>query len=530
MIKNSMFGNMIQRYGGKISLLVLVFLLCACSGEDQPPLSASQPVPTTTRASAIIATPASSRTPLPASTSTNADSTPRPPARTLTPNISLERAELVEALRGGGYVLYIHAAESDTDIQNLENCSLQSHLSDQGQTDARTIGSSFLALGVPVGQVLHSGSCSSLDIAMLAFGQGEYWVDLSKVPAPLRGERISALRQILSTPPQPGTNNVFIGHGLDIYDVTGITFAEGEAAVYKPLGNPGYSFVARVLPKAWVELERNTANLVQSEPYVSDSIPLEKIAPTQDRNALSPSSAGGRNQIVPPNQSLTAERNLLLPDLTTLSPSDLRIRVNPADGHKLLRFTNSIMNIGPGKMELWGDTNPGSGKMAVTQYLYDTEGAAEKKDVGEFFFHPEHDHWHLGDFARYEIWSVGLDGRLDSVVAVSNKISYCLRDDERSDIPGAARYQTYISCNHERQGISVGWIDIYRYHLPGQSIDITFLFDGIYALRSTVNPENRLWEENRENNTAILYIEIEGNRVRIVEAREILNKPLDGQN
>jgi hypothetical protein len=365
---------------------------------------------------------------------------------------------------------------------------------------------------------------------MLAFGQGKYWADLSKVPTPLRGERISALRQLLSARPVPGTNNVFIGHGLDISDVTGITFTEGEAAIYKPLGNPGYSFVARVLPRAWGELEQTVTDLVKIEPYVSDSIPLEKIEPTHETSALLPSGTGGRNQIVPPDQSLTDERNLLLPDLTTLPPTDLRIRVNSADGHKLLRFTNSIVNNGPGKMELWGDTQPSSGKMTVTQYLYDTEGSTEKRDVGEFFFHPEHDHWHLGDFALYEIWSVGTDGKLNSVVAVSNKISYCLRDDERSNAPGAATYQTYISCDHERQGISVGWIDIYRYHLPGQSIDITFLFDGIYALRSTVNPENRLWEENLENNTAILYIEIEGNRVRIVESQEIFNKPLESQN
>ena len=410
-------------YRQRILLLVPVLLLCACSAEGQPVVSANQPIPSTSKAPESNPMPAASHTPLPASTSTKIPSTPRPQSRTVTPDEFVWGAELVEALRGGGYVIYIHAEESDTDIQNLENCSQQPSLSDRGQTDARTIGASFLALGVPVGQVLHSGSCSSLHTATLAFGQGKYWADLSKVPTPLRGERISALRQLLSARPVPGTNNVFIGHGMDISDVTGITFAEGEAAIYKPLGNPGYSFVARVLPKAWGELERTVTDLVKIEPYVSDSIPLEKIEPTHETSALLPSGAGGRNQIAPPNQPLTAERDLLLPDLTTLSPSDLRIRVNPADGHKLLRFTNSIMNIGPGKMELWGDTNPSSGKMTVTQYLYDTEETTEKRDVGEFFFHPEHDHWHLGDFALYEIWSVGLDGRLDSVVAVSNKLS-----------------------------------------------------------------------------------------------------------
>lgn len=414
-------------------------------------------------------------------------------------------------------------------MQNPENCPQQPNLSDQWQIDARTLGLSFLNLGLPVEQVLHSASCSAHATAMLMFGQAENWSNSSRDQTILRGERITTLRQLLSTKPQPGTNTVLVGHGRDVTDVTGITFAAGEAGIYKPLGKTGYSLVARILPREWAELERNIAMPVQVEPYVFNAIPLEQVEPTVETNVLAQSRSGGQALLVPLTPFPTVQPDLALPDLITLPPTDLRIRTNPADGHKLLRFTNSIVNAGPGKMELWGDTNPGSGKMTVTQYLYDTEGSTEKRDVGEFFFHPEHDHWHLGDFARYEIWSVGLDGGLDSVVAVSNKISYCLRDDERSDIPGAARYQTYISCDHERQGISVGWIDIYRYHLPGQSIDITFLFDGVYALRSTVNPENRLWEENRENNTAILYIEIEGNRVRIVESREIFNKPLDGQ-
>jgi hypothetical protein len=282
--------------------------------------------------------------------------------------------------------------------------------------------------------------------------------------------------------------------------------------------------VARVLPSAWEELNPNIADLVQIEPYDSASIPVETIEPA---NQLAMPLQSAQEEDSDQNETLRRNQDVLLPDLTTLPPMDLRIRNNPADGHKLLRFTNSIMNRGPGKIELWGSTHPDTGKMTVTQHIYDAEDVADKRVVGEFLFHPEHDHWHLGDFARYEIWSIGPDGRLDSVVAVSNKISYCLRDDSRSNIPGASARQTYISCNHERQGISVGWIDIYRYHLPGQSIDITTLADGIYALRSTVDPENSLWEENRANNTAILYIEIEGNRVGIVEPGEILNKPLD---
>jgi hypothetical protein len=283
--------------------------------------------------------------------------------------------------------------------------------------------------------------------------------------------------------------------------------------------------VTQILPHEWAALEKNITNLVQVEPFASEAVPMEQVEPTRESDAADQSGL-----LVPLTPFATVQPGLVLPDLATLPPTDLRIRTNPVDGHKLLRFTNSIANDGPGKMELWGDTNPNGGKMTVTQYIYDTEDVPDKRVVGEFLFHPEHDHWHLGDFALYEIWSVGLDGELESVVAVSNKISYCLRDDQKSDLPEAPAYQTYTICDHERQGISVGWIDIYRYHLPGQSIDITFLLDGVYALRSTVNPENRLWELNRENNTAILYIEIEGDSVRVVEPREVFEKSLEGQS
>jgi hypothetical protein len=531
-MKNLPFQKIFKRSGARLALLVQVLLLSACAVDLQPVAFASQPTPTAPLPPASVATSTASHTPLPGSTSPNNLSDLRPLSQAPAQEAFLSGAALVEALRAGGYVMYIQSVESDqtqsnANIQNLQNCPSQSTLSEQDQINAQTIGTAILALGIPAGQVLYSASCSSHDTAMLAFGLGENWADLIESTTLLRGERITALRQFLSTRPQSGVNNVFIGHGLDITDVTGLTFAEGETAIYKPLGKTGYSLVARVLPPAWDELKRDTGSLVQIEPYVSDAIPLEQVESTSEPNASPQARPGGQSQIIPPDQSLTPERDLLLPDLITLTPTDLRIRTNQSDGHKLLRFTNSIMNTGPGGMELWGATNPGSGKMTVTQHIYDTDGSTAQKVVGEFFFHPEHNHWHLGDFARYEIWSIGPDGELDSVVAVSNKISYCLRDDARSDIPGAVTWQTYISCDHERQGISVGWIDIYRYHLPGQSIDITFLPDSVYALRSIVDPEDRLWDGNPTNNANILYIQIEDNSVNIVESPDSL---LDGLN
>jgi hypothetical protein len=57
----------------------------------------------------------------------------------------LSGAALVEALRGGGYVLYFrHAAtdfsQEDTDTRDLRNCRTQRNLNAKGRADARAVG------------------------------------------------------------------------------------------------------------------------------------------------------------------------------------------------------------------------------------------------------------------------------------------------------------------------------------------------------------------------------------------------------
>jgi phosphohistidine phosphatase SixA len=406
--------------------------------------------------------------------------------------VALEGATLVEALRQGGYVIYFrHAAtdqsQTDTETQNLEDCSKQRNLNEQGRAQARAIGESFLSLNIPVGLVLSSGYCRARDTAMLAFGQAEITSDLTGFPDELREQRIKTLRQMLSTPPTPGTNTILVAHGFNITNTVGITIEEGEAAIFAPLGENEFALVARVLADEWVKLER----------LVIDSL------------------------LVGPG----ADSNLLLPDLITLPPSQFGIRSYSVTGKKLLRFTNSIQNNGPGAMEFWGYSDPASEKTIVVQSIYTKDGSSPKNIVaGEFIFHPEHDHWHVEDFARYELWSLDSVGDLDTVVAVSAKVSYCLRDDARSELPDAPRQQTYMMCDQKRQGISAGWIDVYEYYLPGQNIDITDVPDGIYAVRSIVDPANQFRELSRSNNAAIVYVEIQGDRVGIVDITEILIK------
>ncbi|HLF26933.1 MAG TPA: lysyl oxidase family protein [Anaerolineae bacterium] len=217
---------------------------------------------------------------------------------------------------------------------------------------------------------------------------------------------------------------------------------------------------------------------------------------------------------ITPSATPRPDPNLLLPDLETLPPFDLVI-ARQSD-RKLLRFSNSLLNSGAGALEVEGVFNEASGKTAATQHIYKVDGSLEEHAAGEFIFHPGHNHWHLENFALFEVWSLAPDGELDAVVAFTDKLSYCLRDDARSDLPDAAPRAVYRQCNRQVQGISVGWTDTYAFDTQGQIVDITALADGTYALRSTVDPANQLRESDDENNSAVVFIELTGNRVEII--------------
>src|SRR3990170_8112899 len=89
------------------------------------------------------------------------------------------------------------------------------------------------------------------------------------------------------------------------------------------------------------------------------------------------------------------------PDLRTLVPKDLRFDTETIDGslHHVLRLSNTVWNAGEGRLELRGESPPGVTKTRVYQRIYAAAGSlAFEEQVGEFDYHPEHGHWHFGDF------------------------------------------------------------------------------------------------------------------------------------
>lgn len=220
-----------------------------------------------------------------------------------------------------------------------------------------------------------------------------------------------------------------------------------------------------------------------------------------------------------------------LPDLQTLPPSELRLVYDPTTKRRILRFTNSIWNSGLGQLELTGRPNRAGDHIQVYQRLFADEDkrVVGELEVGEFIFHDQHRHWHLDDFAQYEVRSIRIEGGLGGVVAAGSKLSYCILDISRNEgVPPRGEYSRvpgYITCNAETQGLSPGWVDVYGHHLPRQWVDITNLPDGVYALVSIVNPDQFVLELDVENNIGVTYFELKDMRVRVVEEPDRANIP-----
>ncbi|MFO8037625.1 MAG: lysyl oxidase family protein [Anaerolineales bacterium] len=225
-----------------------------------------------------------------------------------------------------------------------------------------------------------------------------------------------------------------------------------------------------------------------------------------------------------------AESDPLLPDLTVLPPHDLKVeKVAWLDGGPHLRFGNTIINIGTGPLELRAINKPEKEVSVVYQRVCYTQWEAKTEhEVGRFIYHAPHYHWHLDDFVRYEIWSTSPQGMLGQKLQSSGKISYCMSDvDPAPDIPLAgtpAPSPIYLICENQRQGLLVGWTDVYHYWYEGQSLNVGDLAPGIYALRNIVDPDNIVRERDESNNASLVYFKINDKKITVYGSRADLPK------
>lgn len=202
----------------------------------------------------------------------------------------------------------------------------------------------------------------------------------------------------------------------------------------------------------------------------------------------------------------------LLPDLQTVVPKHLQIQNERQ--REMLRFSNGIANRGAGDWRVRPLNQPvdETEVTVAVQEILDEQGAVvHEHHASTFEFHPEHNHWHIGDVALFEVRPALDDGRggawgdpyvNDRGEAQSLKVTFCLIDWYKLDDNAPTHERKYWDCAGSHQGIQPGWVDQYHQSTGGQEIDITGAPAGVYYLVSTANSSQAFLESDYRNNSA----------------------------
>ena len=168
---------------------------------------------------------------------------------------------LLAALKAGGLILYFrHTStdfgQNDEQMTGFEDCARQRNLTDLGRDEAKVIGAAIKRLALPIGDVLASPFCRTMETAKLIFGRAASTSAVRGGPATgVAPDRYAELRKLLSSPPAVGTDLVIVSHGNPFRAVSDVPYlAEGEAAVIRPLGAAGFRIVARIPKDGWDSL------------------------------------------------------------------------------------------------------------------------------------------------------------------------------------------------------------------------------------------------------------------------------------
>lgn len=209
-----------------------------------------------------------------------------------------------------------------------------------------------------------------------------------------------------------------------------------------------------------------------------------------------------------------------LPDLDQGAPYSLEITRDRAGGGYRLGFGSAVDNLGAGPLIISGRRPRRAVRTMTADQLIERAGAplAVVESVGRLRYvrSPDHAHWHLLGFERYELRRPGEEAALVN----DRKTGFCLGD----------RYAVRRARNLPRrppnpfytrrcglgdtarlaliQGISVGYGDEYEPNLEGQSLSLKGVEDGRYLLVHRVNVDRAIRESDYANNASSLLLRV----------------------
>ncbi len=174
---------------------------------------------------------------------------------------------LLQALRGGGYSLYFrHVATDWSQSDRVDkagdwrscDATRMRQLSGAGREAARSIGAAMRALQIPVGEVLASPYCRTVETArLMQLGDIEETNQVMNLRVAEyvggRASVVASARALLASAPAVG-NRVVVAHGNVAREATPAYPDEGEALVFQADGNGGFLLKARIGVNDWPRL------------------------------------------------------------------------------------------------------------------------------------------------------------------------------------------------------------------------------------------------------------------------------------
>ncbi len=177
---------------------------------------------------------------------------------------------LVQALRQGGFTIYFrHEATDWSQSDYIMNASdwlscdgaRVRQLSAAGKQSAAATGRAIRALGIPVGRVLASPYCRTVETASLMnLGKVEPSSDVINLRvAEYFGGRsavVATAGALLARLPHKNTNTLVVAHGNVAREATPVYPDEGEGLVFEADGQGGFRFIGRLKPADWQYLAK----------------------------------------------------------------------------------------------------------------------------------------------------------------------------------------------------------------------------------------------------------------------------------
>jgi Lysyl oxidase len=204
-----------------------------------------------------------------------------------------------------------------------------------------------------------------------------------------------------------------------------------------------------------------------------------------------------------------------LPDLDQEAPSGIAVaRAGPPKRPEYrLGFRSAVRNVGDGPLIIDGHRPDSDTDAMVADQAIEHAGgpSGQVRGVGQlrYVVSPDHRHWHLLRFERYELRRAGSSETL----VEDRKTGFCLGDRYSAAGPALPARPPEPVFTSEcglgqtrllgiREGISVGYGDDYAAILEGQYLPLTGLPDGRYLLVHRVNRDRRIHERGYGNNAA----------------------------